>query len=224
MIRLEQQKPFPKNQEWPYLYAIAEIYQKYSFDKYSKEYDLYAPHPLKDTEVIQILDEKYGLKVHRNTISNYRLKLCEYFGFEFKIYKKGKYLVCRQAENDKMFLKIAIALTTLKTFSGNEIREMLTFLSKFAYSDSIQSLITNGLKINASSKRNIINEDIMANIQKIATAMHMNSNISFIYGNKKEKCNPGRIYLDDCNVFRLLCYNQNYMISGIKDIKGKYIK
>ena len=83
MITLDLKEPrFGKNDKWPLLYVIADIYM----NKASRT------KPLKDIEVVDIAKNIYGLEIERRTIRKYRDYLEQYFGYTFKTLNKGKYV------------------------------------------------------------------------------------------------------------------------------------
>ncbi|MBR6225829.1 MAG: hypothetical protein IKM80_04175 [Bacilli bacterium] len=83
MITLDlKTNQFGKNDKWPLLYVIADIYM----NKSSRA------KPLKDIEVVDIAKNIYGLEIERRTIRKYRDYLEQYFGYTFKTFNKGKYV------------------------------------------------------------------------------------------------------------------------------------
>lgn len=112
MPYLANTSELPSNAEWSYLYAIADVYSNYSSPSFSTM-NPDAPHPLTDTEVIQILNTRYNLKnVHRNTVANIRARLEKYFGFEFKTKGKGKFIYSQNTgfKNEQMLLMICFII------------------------------------------------------------------------------------------------------------------
>ena len=147
MITLKNTKPLPNNAQWSYLFCIADVYARFSSSSYRKMYDLLCPHPLKDYEVIQILETQYNLKgVHRNTISNTRKYLENYFGFIFKTNKKGKYLVNNSHHNsnpeiDEALIAAAFSLTNLRAFNTYETRKIIKNLSFLTSDETVRDAI-----------------------------------------------------------------------------------
>lgn len=176
MVFLEKKyKKFSKKEEWAYLYAIAEIYKKHSSDSYPEKYNLFKPHPLKDSEIIQILDKEYGLSAHRHTIEKYIKILEEHFNYVFGINKKGKYLLSDGCSFSNYFtnkLSLSLLATTkddiprkelLMLATKNHLLRMKYYKDIYSDSDTINAITVKNLTTIIEARRKGIYVHIKTN-------------------------------------------------------------
>lgn len=83
MISLELlNKNFSKNDKWPLLFVIAEIFVE----------EANSSNPITNLKAVEIAEEKYNLKIERRTVAQYKKILEQYFGFVFQNKGHGYYL------------------------------------------------------------------------------------------------------------------------------------
>ena len=90
-IALKNSKKFSNNSHLGLFYAITDVYQN-------------AKRPVNDTEMVNILKDKYDIEVERRTIKRYRDFLKENFKVNLLYYKKG-YYIDNQTEKEKEVLR-----------------------------------------------------------------------------------------------------------------------
>jgi len=220
MVYLNNITTFPEKAEWAYLYAVADIYQNYSYPVKEKE-GLFEPHPLKDSEVIEILCKKYNLpNVHRNTIANIRKKMEKYFGFVFGSYKKGKYLIQTSIDDDETIMDISLIaeLVVCSPFISQDIaNELLSTLTKAIEYPELKK------NIELEMSRNKQNREYTLKKGLLKYAILNGKHITFYYDGKKvERKKPIKINKSVLNCEPVLDgfypTNETYYISGMEYI------
>ena len=86
-IALKKNQKFSNNNHLGIFYAIVDVYQNEG-------------RSINDTEMVQILKDKYGIDIERRTIKRYRDFLDENFDINLVYYKKG-YYIDNRSEEDK---------------------------------------------------------------------------------------------------------------------------
>lgn len=187
-------KDLKGTERWAYLFAIADIYMTYSAETYPKEKrDLYDPHPLLDTEVVEILKTRYNLVIRRQTIETYRKKLEEYFEYNFERNKKGWYLsyVNDDRMNDERLLLLAIVFYNNSSLSYDDTKDMLDNIAELTISKKVKKIIDNISSIKLIDRSEVIdNSYLPEKISIIMEAIESGQMIQFNYLDriiKKEK-------------------------------------
>ena len=143
MAHLNHKKAFPTNAEWSYLYAVADVYESYSAPHFDKE-NPSNPHPLTDSEVVDILEKYYNLKnIHRNTVANIRKKLETYFDMKFGVCKKGKYIKNshNSLENEDNLIMIGLVIKNSSLISAERTNKIMDYLYSVATSRDVKQSI-----------------------------------------------------------------------------------
>lgn len=123
MVKLQlKNKGFKPNEKWQLLYVLTEVFQEEaSRDK-----------PLLDSEVVKLVQEKYGLAIERRTVAKYRAYLTGYFGFRFYTSKKGHYIQKAPREFDGGVQSLNVPYESIEAyktpFSGDQLEERLTVI------------------------------------------------------------------------------------------------
>ena len=221
MAVLKNTTHFEDKSEWAYLFAIADVYEKYSGPKYGKSKDDF-PHPLKDYEILKILSKDYGISaMHLNTLANYRTKLEKYFGFKFRSNKKGKYIVNSFVDFDlDSITRLILVHATQKKLIGK--------IDTTDYSN-LYNNIKNELE-NEILNKNIQEEEKEYNTEKdilntalIALNNHLDVELKTTEYSEPLVVKIDRIYLDKNNEIRIRSTgelkNYNFLLKQIKEIR-----
>ena len=178
-------KDLEGTERWVFLFAIADIYATYSDENYSgQKGDIYNPHPLLDTEVVEILKTKYNLTIRRQAIESYRAKLETYFDYHFERNKKGWFLsfVNDERIDDERLLLLAIVFYNNSSLSYSDTKDMLENIAELTISKRIKRIIQNISSIQLLDKSEEIDKSYLP--EKIAIlmeAIETGQKVSFKY-------------------------------------------
>ena len=169
VLEMDENTRFKGTDKWPLLFAIADVFRRFSSPK----------KPLSVDGISEILMKEYGIeKIDRHAVRDYRDRLEEYFSYNFvQVKKKGYYLesIDYALGNDDL-LAIAIMIQSSLSFSKESKGLMLENLAHYSSSkriqrmiESISSIETIGSNPNATEKTTRMLLGILSCIRKATT-------------------------------------------------------
>lgn len=166
MLEMDKQTRFNGTDKWPLLFAVADVFRKYSSEK----------RPLSADDVSAILNQEYGIeKIDRHVVRDYRERLEKYFSYNFiEVKKKGYYLEdIDYAINDDDLVALAVMVQCNTALSKEAKQFLLPNLACHARSDKTRELIestmdveTIGSNANATEKTALALHRLLSAIRK----------------------------------------------------------
>lgn len=194
------------------LMLMQSVLEKYSDDR----------HMLSTTQIIDILEKEYGMKVHRTTVSKDISDLIDMgIDVQYQRSTQNKYfLSSRQFELPELKLLVD-AVASSKFITKKKSRELIEKLSSFTSIYQQEEIKTN---IQAESRVKPRNERSFYIVDAINTAINNNKKIKFTYFDynmNKEKVlrNDGKPYV--FSPYSLVWNGDYYYMVGFSDKHGK---
>ena len=179
-----------------FLYAIADIYRRYS-NKYN---------PLKDSDVINILKEDYSLEgVDRHIIKKYREKL-EKYGYVFSRYEKEDKSPSRKGWyfeyidggiGDDELIGLCYLIKANKSYYKGDSDILLDLIGDLINSERKKELIPQIKKVRTSYSKDKASLQLSKNLRKLTDAIRQKRPVKLTYNvnNIADYTLPERIHL-----------------------------
>lgn len=212
----DEDKQYSK-EESIYLYVIAEIYKTYS----SKD------SLLKDTDVVKIMNDKYGLpNIDEHIIKRYRT-LLEGFGYVFDISEevKEKKIINRRGYylsfidggfDDEILLNMCLLAKCNKSFFKGDANTLIEDLSNLASKRKTKELMNEIINIelidDSDSEQSL---NLSENIKRVLFAIKQKSQISFNYHNSLDFEGKPIILYPQC----VFVKNDEFFLMGVDYFK-----
>ena len=166
MLEMDKQTRFNGTDKWPLLFAIADVFRKYSSEK----------KPLSTDDVSAILNQEYGIeKIDRHVVRDYRERLETYFSYNFiEVKKKGYYLKdIDYAINDDDLVALAVMVQYNTALSKEAKQFLLPNLACQARRSETRELIESTINVeiigsnaNATEKTALLVQRLLKSIRK----------------------------------------------------------
>lgn len=171
------------------------------------QYNTSSEHKLTQSDISDILDSKYGIKLERKAISN-NIQLLIDAGYDIETSSKGTYMVSNVFEKSEIRLLIDSVLCS-RYLGKDDSKELINKLVPFA-GYGYKSHVKHILYINEWEKTN--NDSVLLNIEKIDDAIEEGKQIIIHYGKYNLKNNLEYNYPQKVSPYLMLLHNQKYYL------------
>lgn len=164
-------------------------------------------HVLTHSEITEILEKKYNIKIERKAVGRYIAILNE-VGYEISTTKRGSYLMSRKFEDSELKLLIDGVLSSryINPTHSKQLIEKLSSLSTEYFKPRIENVCS----VSEWSKSD--NAALFYNIDVIDEAISQKKKIKFSYNNYGADKKLHYVAIHIVSAFQMLLHNQRYFL------------
>lgn len=164
-------------------------------------------HVLTHSEITEILEKKYNIKVERKAVGRYIAILNE-VGYEISTTKKGSYLMSRKFEDSELKLLIegVLSIRYINPTHSKQLIEKLSSLSTEYFKPRIENVCT----VSDWSKSD--NAALFYNIDVIDEAISQKKKIKFSYNKYGADKKLHYVAIHIVSPFQMILHNQRYFL------------
>lgn len=184
------------------LIRILQIFEKYS------DFN----HPLKQNDIIEILERDYGIIVERKSISR-NISLLKELGYEIESTRQGSFLVDRPFEDSELRMLIDGVLSS-KHITAKHSKELIEKLCNMS-NVYFRSHVKNIYSVNDWNKTD--NQALFLNIELIDEAIERKCQLEFDYNKFGVDKKLHKSASHKASPYQLILHNQRYYLMALNE-------